>query len=245
MKAKEKKYVLLKKMSLLLIFLVTFISFFYFNLLEHISFENLKTHRHLILEWKQQHLGLTITGFSILYIIVVACSVPISAFMTLLGGFLFGPILGTILAVISATTGAFLIFFAIELAFKDWITQKAIRGINMMKQGFQENAFSYLLFLRFIPIFPFWLVNIVSALLAIPKCIFILATLIGTVPLSLIFTMIGNDLGTILEANDTPDLTILFKPKILFALLGLGLFALLPVIYKTLKRKKFLSKILY
>lgn len=107
-----------------------------------------------------------------------------------------------------------------------------------MQQGFQENAFSYLLFLRLVPIFPFWLVNIVPALLGISKQTFVIATFLGIIPGSFIYVLVGNGLGHVLDANKTPNLRIIFDPEVLIPLLALALISLIPVGYKHFKNKK-------
>lgn len=116
--------------------------------------------------------------------------------------------------------------------------KKTSRWIKGMEQGFKDNAFSYLLVLRLVPLFPFWLVNIVPALLGVSKRTFVFATFMGIIPGSFVYVLVGNGLGHIFDANQTPDLSIIFDAKVLLPLLGLALLSLLPVVYKFVKRKK-------
>ena len=228
---------------LLLIFLIVVLSlFFYFHLYRYLSFENLKAHREILLNWSQQHFVLVILGFISIYTLVVACSIPGATFLTLTGGFLFGPLLGTVLVIVSATLGALIVFMAVELALRDWVEKKASHWLKAMEQGFQKNAFSYLLFLRLVPLFPFWLVNIVPALLGVSKRTFLLATLIGIIPGSFVYVLVGNGLGHIFDANQMPNLGIIFDPKILFPLLALAVLSLVPIGYNYFKRKQQGSK---
>ncbi len=94
------------------------------------------------------------------------------------------------------------------------------------------------LFLRLIPVFPFWLVNIVPAFLGVAARTFVLGTLIGIIPGSLVFASVGNGLGAVFDAGETPDLGIIFEPAIIVPIVGLGLLALLPIAYRKLKARK-------
>ena len=107
-----------------------------------------------------------------------------------------------------------------------------------MEKGFQDNALSYLLVLRLIPIFPFWLVNLVPALLGVPVRTFVIGTFFGIIPGTAVFCSIGSGLGAIIDKGDMPDLNIIFQPQIFGPLLGLGALALLPVAYKRLKASR-------
>lgn len=224
-----------KKWLLLICLLILLGLFFYFRLYHYLTFDNLKQHRDLLINWRMQHLPLAILGFMLIYIVAVACSIPGATLLTLAGGFIFGPWLGTLLVVISATLGASLIFLAVNLALHDWFARKTGSWLKTMEHGFQQHAFSYLLTLRLIPLFPFWLVNIVPALLGMPLRLYMLATAIGIIPGSCIYVLVGNGLGRVFDQNQTVDLGIIFAPYILLPLLGLAALSLLPIIYKTLQ----------
>lgn len=209
--------------------------FFYFHLYRYLSFDNLRMHRMILVAWAHQHFFQAISGFMVFYTLVVAISVPGAVILTLIAGFLFGPLFGTIAVVISATLGAFIVFMAVELALREWVAKKAAKWLQIMEQGFQKNAFSYLLFLRLVPLFPFWLVNIVPALLGISKQTFVIATFVGIIPGSFVYVMVGNGLGHVFDANKTPNLSIIFDPEVLIPLSALAFLSLLPVVYKYLK----------
>ena len=104
-----------------------------------------------------------------------------------------------------------------------------------MEEGFREDAFNYLLVLRLIPIFPFWLVNIVPAVLGVPLRTYVIATFIGIIPGSFVYASIGNGLGAVFDAGGTPDLAIIFKVEIILPIVGLAVLAMLPVLYKKIK----------
>ncbi|WP_242602067.1 TVP38/TMEM64 family protein [Legionella yabuuchiae] len=223
----------------LLVILAIFLGlFFYFRLHRYLSFERLKDHREMLLIWMGRNFLEVFLSFMAIYALSVAISIPGATFLTITAGFLFGPFLGTLAVVISATIGAFIVFLAVDLAFRDWVAQKAVKWLKKMEEGFQENAFSYLLFLRLIPLFPFWALNIVPALLGMKKSTYVLATFLGIIPGSFVYVMVGNGLGHALEAHEKPRLDIIFDPKILLPILALAFLSILPTLYKKIINKK-------
>jgi uncharacterized membrane protein YdjX (TVP38/TMEM64 family) len=208
------------------------------GLQKYLSFESLKSHRNILLAWTNEHFLLSSLAYVAIYIIAVAVSIPGATFLTLAGGFLFGPLFGSILVVISATTGATLLYFAVKTSLGDWLSQKATGWISRMREGFQENAFSYLLFLRLVPIFPFWVINIVPALLGVSAATFIVATFFGIMPGSVVYVLIGNGLSHIFATNQTPNLSIMFDAAVLYPLLALAALSVLPVIYQKFFKKR-------
>jgi uncharacterized membrane protein YdjX (TVP38/TMEM64 family) len=209
------------------------------GLQKYLSFESLKSHRTILLAWTNEHFLLSSLIYVAIYIIAVAVSIPGASFLTLAGGFLFGPFFGSILVIISATTGATLLYFAVKTSLGNWLSQKATGWINRMRVGFQENAFSYLLFLRLMPIFPFWVINIVPALLGVSAATFIVATFFGIMPGSIVYVLVGNGLSHLFATNQTPNFRIMFDPAVLYPLLALAALSVLPVIYqKFIKKKK-------
>jgi uncharacterized membrane protein YdjX (TVP38/TMEM64 family) len=172
--------------------------------------------------------------YIVVYGLLVALSVPGAAVLTIAGGFLFGTWLGALCAVIGATFGATAIFLAARLGLGS-LAQRAGRFIGRFEAGFRANAFNYLLVLRLVPIFPFWLVNLVPALVGVTLPTYVLATFLGIIPGTFVYASLGNGLGSVVEQ---PDLAILFKPSLLVPILGLALLALLPVGYKRWRAKK-------
>lgn len=159
---------------------------------------------------------------------VAALSVPGAAILTIAGGFLFGAWLATLYAVVGATAGATAVFLAVRAGFGG-LARHAGPSAARLEAGFRRNAFNYLLVLRLVALFPFWLVNLVAALLGVPLPTYVLATLIGIVPGTFVYASLGSGLGGAIEH---PDLGILFRPAVLLPLLGLALLALLPVAYR-------------
>lgn len=225
----------LKRLLPLLILLLLLFLFFYFRLGQYLSFDSLKEHRTQLITWTKTHYLATVLAFMGTYILTVAIAVPGALFLTLTSGFLFGIFWGTLYVIISATIGATLLFLAVHSALGEWLSQKTTQWITKMKKGFHENAFSYLIILRLIPVFPFWAINIVSGLLKVKPKTFILATCI--IPGAFIYAMIGNSLGLIFDRNEKPDLHIVFSPEILLPLIALALLLFLPIIYHQLKEK--------
>ncbi|CDZ76871.1 TVP38/TMEM64 family inner membrane protein YdjZ [Legionella massiliensis] len=222
---------LLQRLTPLLVLIILFLLFFHFHLDQYLNFNFLHEQRAVLLAWTQAHSLLAILAFIGIYISTIAIAVPSALFLTLTCGFLFGP-LGIFYVLISSTIGASILFFAVKIACHDWLDKKTGRWLNQMKQGFQQNAFFYLLSLRLMPIFPFFIVNIVSGLLNVRAKTFISATIIGTLPGTTIYVLIGNGLGQIFDQNQKPSLDILFNPAILLPLMGLALLSFLPIFYQ-------------
>jgi len=228
-------------LPLLLIFIVLTL-IFTSGLHKYLSFESLKAHRNILAQWTSEHFWLSSLMFIAIYTLAVAVSIPGATFLTLAGGFLFGPVFGSILVVISATMGATLLYFAVKTSLGDWLAQKATGWISKMREGFQDNAFAYLLFLRLVPVFPFWVINIVPALLGVRAATFIVATFFGIMPGSVVYVLVGNGLNHIFATNQTPNLGIIFDPKVLYPILALAALSLLPVIYQKFFKKRKGSK---
>ena len=152
--------------------------------------------------------------------------------MTLAGGFLFGSFLGTVLVNIGATTGATLAFLAARYLLRDWVEKKFGDRLEPIQAGFEKNAFSYLMTLRLIPAFPFFLVNLVSGLTRVNIGTYVAATSIGIIPGSFVFAFAGRQLGTINSLGE------IASPPVLLAFTLLGLLALMPMAYRKFIQKK-------
>ncbi len=205
---------------------------FAFGLDEHLSFETLRDNRQDLLDWVER-LGLAAgLAYMALYALAVALSLPGAVFMSLAGGFLFGTVLATVYTVIAATIGATAIFLIATTAIGDSLRRRAGPALKRMEDGFRRNAFSYLLVLRLVPIFPFWLVNLVPALLGVRLRTYICATLIGIIPGTAIICLTGAGLGSVFDSDEAFSLRGVFTPELIGALFGLAALALIPVIYR-------------
>lgn len=218
---------------ILLIILLGIIFFIYFG--TYLSLGMLKQHHQVLTQWAHQNYILAVILYILLYILMIAISFPASALLTVAGGFLFGPIWGTLFAVISATTGASILFIAIKTAFGDTIAEEGGIFLQKIEKGFEEAAFSYIMVLRLIPIFPFWLTNIIPPLLNANFRTYVIATFLGIIPTTLVYASVGNNLAAKFALGQDPDLGMVFKPEILLPILGLAVLSLIPIIYRQFK----------
>lgn len=204
----------------------------------YLTLDALREHRSALAAFAAAHLAAALGLYALAYVLVVAFSLPGGAVMTLLGGFLFGTWIGGAVTVVSATIGAVLIFLAARTALAAPLRTRAGPWLKRLEAGFGDNAVSYLLALRLIPLFPFFVVNIAPAFLGVPLRVYAWTTLVGIVPGTFVYASVGNGLGALLDAGRTPDLGIIFSPEILGPLLGLAALSFLPMIYKRLKEKR-------
>lgn len=229
---------LLGRLWPLAILLAGLISFFALDLDQYLGFEALRQHRHWLTGQVAAHPVLAGALFIGVYALVVAFSIPGGAVLTITGGFLFGTLVSTAYVVVGATIGATAVFLAARFALADVLRAKAGPALKRMEAGFRENALNYLLVLRLIPLFPFWLVNLVPAFLGVSLRDYVIGTFVGIIPGTFVYASLGNGLGAILEAGETPDLKIIFSPEILIPIVGLAILALLPVVYKKVKARQ-------
>ncbi len=176
--------------------------------------------------------------FIAIYAVAVALSLPGALILTITSGFLFGPVLGSAYAVIGATLGAVGLFLFVRMGLGDSMRSRAGGAIDRLRRGFAENALGYLLFLRLLPIFPFWLVNLAAALLAVPLRTFTVATALGIIPGSAVYASFGSGLGSLLDDGKPIDLGTILTPSIFLPLLALAALALAPALYQRLNRPK-------
>jgi uncharacterized membrane protein YdjX (TVP38/TMEM64 family) len=229
---------LLKRIAPLLILALVLGLFFAFDLGRFLSFETLAEYRASLLSWVNGHAILAPVAYLLLYIAVVAFSLPGGLVMTVSGGFLFGFVAGGIYAVTGATLGATALFLIAKTSVGDYLLAKAGGRIQKMQQGFAENALSYLFVLRLIPIFPFFLVNLAPAFLGVSLRIYLIATFFGIMPATFIFALAGSGLGSVLDQGKDITVSGIFTPEIIAAFSGLALLALLPVAYKRFGHNK-------
>jgi uncharacterized membrane protein YdjX (TVP38/TMEM64 family) len=201
-------------------------AFFYFDLGQYLSLETLKTNRDALFHYTTSHYETAVALFILIYILQTAFSLPGGAVLTLTGGFLFGSLLGTLYVNLGATAGATLAFLAARYLFHEWVEQRFGDRLSAIQKGFAKDAFMYLMTLRLIPIFPFFLVNLVSGLTRIKLGTYVLATSLGILPGSFVFAFAGRQLGTIDSVGE------IASPPVLIAFTLLGMLALVPVFYR-------------
>ncbi|MGB2410777.1 MAG: TVP38/TMEM64 family protein [Candidatus Puniceispirillaceae bacterium] len=200
-----------------------------------VSWQTIALHYADLKATAEAHLLLAATAFLGIYVIAVAFSLPIALPLTLTGGALFGW-LAAGLVIVGATAGAAVVFIAARTAFADLARERAGPFLSRLEDGFSRNAFSYLLALRLIPAAPFWVVNIVPALTRMRLGSFVLATFIGIAPGTTVFVSVGRGFDHILGSGSVPDLQALGSPAILGPLAALGLLALLPVVWRRIRK---------
>jgi uncharacterized membrane protein YdjX (TVP38/TMEM64 family) len=217
-----------------------------------LSFKTLGLNYAFLRSFISDNLALALLAYVALYIAVVALSLPGGLILTLAGGLLFGWKIGAPATVVGATIGATLLYLIVRTSLGEGLAAKAGPWVSKLQAGFQENALSYLLFLRLVPAFPFFIVNIVPALLAVPLSTYVLGTVIGIIPATTAFSVLGAGLGSAVEAQNvsylacrarssadavdscpyTIDTGSLITNELIAAFVLLGVVALIPVAYK-------------
>lgn len=228
------------KIGLVLALIIGLGAFFALDLGMYVSIDSIKSNREALSEFVAQNGFLAAFLFGTLYAIVVAFSLPGGAVMTITGGFLFGWLGGGLIVVVGATIGATALFLIARTAIGGYLKAKAGPFLRKMEDGFRENALSYLLVLRLIPIFPFWLVNLVPAFLGVSTTTYIAATFFGIIPGTFVYASVGNGLGALFDAGESTDslLMTIFQPQFLAPLIGLAVLAVIPVVYKKIQKSR-------
>jgi uncharacterized membrane protein YdjX (TVP38/TMEM64 family) len=219
---------------------------------KYLSFKTIGVNYDFLKSYIDQHFVLALAGFMAVYITAVALSAPGGLILTLAGGLLFGWKVGIPATVVAATIGASILFLIARSSFGETLAAKAGPALEKFREGFNENALSYLLFLRLVPIFPFVLVNIAPALLGVPFRTYVIGTLLGIIPGTSAFSVTGAGLGSVVEAQNkvyqeclatspanpeaacpyTIDTSALLTKELLAAFALLGVVALIPVAMK-------------
>tara|TARA_Y100001933_G_scaffold200673_1_gene201995 strand:- start:102 stop:797 length:696 start_codon:yes stop_codon:yes gene_type:complete len=214
----------------LLIILSSSIFFDYWNFV----FELVVNNQSELLIFIEKKFILSLIFFTILYLVSTALSLPIGTFLTFLGGYIFGGFIGFFLVVIGATLGAVILFLIIKAGFiKSFESIKRKSEIlNKIKLGVEKDIWSYLFFIRFLPVFPFWFVNIAPAILGVRFFPYLVTTFFGIMPGTLSIIMIGSGVEDIVNQKDDFNLNIFEQKKILIGLLVLSVISILPIFLK-------------
>lgn len=187
--------------------------------------------RDTLKEAVQERMLLWAIGFMLIYFVSTALSVPGASFLTLTGGVLFGPVLSTFLVNVGASGGAVVIFLAARYFMGDKVQEKYGDKLAKFNREMETNGSSYLLTLRFIPIFQFFLINILAGFTTVKLRTFLWTTVVGIIPGSFVYSYLGYA-GSILEPGES-----LLTPEIILALCMLGVISLVPVVYKKVKAR--------
>lgn len=204
-----------------------------------VSFEALRDNRAALLALRDAHPVLMPVVFVALYAGFVAFSLPGAVWITLTGGFLFGVFPGVAYNVGAATLGAVALFWAVRsglgAGLRAWI-DASDGAVKRLSDGIRANEVPVLLSMRLIPVVPFFLANLIPAVLGVALLRFASTTLVGILPGGLVYTWVGSGLGAVFARGEAPDLGIIFQPFVLGPLLGLAALSLLPVAVKAMRR---------
>lgn len=202
---------------------------------EHLTFEALRENRDLLLSFRDAHLFATAALFILAYVAIVAFSLPGAAVASLTGGFLFGLFPGALFNVSAATLGAVVVFVVVRAGLAEGLKARidATDGtVRRLSDGIRRNEVPVLLSMRLVPVLPFFVANLIAAVLGVGLVRFVWTTFVGIIPGGVIYTWVGAGLSEVFARGDTPDLGIIFEPYILGPLLGLAALALLPLVLR-------------
>jgi uncharacterized membrane protein YdjX (TVP38/TMEM64 family) len=224
---KQKKMIISSVLLLSAIILVR-----YSPLSTVISFDNLKQNRDSLLVFVQEHYWLAVACYIAMYVAVTSFPVPAALVLTLAGGFLFGAVAGVLYIDIGATGGAMIAFLSARYLFGNWVQERYVLQLRKFNEEIAQNGASYFLTLRFIPLFPFFLINLLAGLTKVPLRTFLWTTLIGILPATAVFAFAGRQIGTINSPSE------ILSKKMLMAFLALALVTVLPAVLKRMKARK-------
>ncbi len=213
----------------------------FFTLGDYLSFETLRDNREALLAWRDGHYWVMAAAFVAIYIVIVAFSLPGAAVASMTGGFLFGLFAGTVLNVVAATIGASAIFLAARWGLGESLTARLESSegtVKKLKDGLRENEISVLFLLRLVPVVPFFVANLVPALVGVKFRNFLITTALGIIPGAIVYTWIGVGLGGVFDRGGTPDVSLLWEPFVIGPIIGLCVLAALPIVIKALRANK-------
>ena len=215
------------KRALPFILLAGLALFFLLGGQEFFTFSQLTENYTALKAFVEGKLATALFIFGATYVVTVALSLPIASLLTVVGGALFGWT-GVAVIICAATIGATIVFIAVQTALYEFFAKRTTGFMAKLEAGFQKNAFSYLLALRLIPVAPFWVVNIVPALLGMRLSQYVLATLIGIAPGTLIYVWVARSFDNLLSRGQSPDLSVFTEPAIIAPLFALCMLSLAP-----------------
>lgn len=213
----------------------------YFTLGDYLTFDTLAENREALLAFRDENHILLAGIFIAVYVSIVAFSLPGAAVASVTGGFLFGLALGTVFNVTAAVIGASAIFMAARWGLGRSLAARmdASDGtLKKIKTGLHEHEISVLLLMRLVPVVPFFVANLLPALVGVRFVNFLWTTAIGIIPGAIVFTWIGVGLGEVFDRGERPDLSLLWEPQVIGPILGLCVLAALPIVIKTVRGKK-------
>jgi len=218
-----------KKIAIVVFFALLVALFFYFDLGRFFTLASLKAHREQLAAFNAEHRVAMVAAFMALYVLQTALSLPGAAILSLAAGAIFGAVMGTVYANIAATIGATLAFFATRYLLHDAVMRKFGDRLEKLNRELETRGLNYLLFLRLVPLFPFFLINLAAGLTRLPLRTFVIGTMLGIIPGGFVYCNAGASLATITSLGEVAS------ARVLGSFVLLGLFALVPVIYNKIK----------
>ena len=209
--------------------------------LDYLSFETLRDNREALLAYRDSHYVTMVAAFMVIYVLIVAFSLPGATPATLTGGFLFGLFPGVIFVLLAATIGATVIFLAARLGFGSTLSARMDASSGLVRRisdGIRENEMSMLFLIRLVPVVPFFVANLLPALVGVSLHRYVVTTFFGIMPGTAVYTWVGAGLGEVFARGETPNLSIIFDPAILGPILGLCALAALPILIEALRGQK-------
>ncbi|GFE56131.1 TVP38/TMEM64 family protein [Geobacter sp. AOG1] len=219
-----------KKIAIALAVIAALVLFLSLDLGRFFTLEALKENRQTLLDYYRNHRVGMVVGFMAVYIVQTALSLPGAAILSLTAGAIFGAVMGTVYAVIAATIGATLAFLVTRYLLRDAVLSRFGPKLERINRELEERGLNYLLFLRLVPVFPFFLINLAAGLTRLPLRTFVIGTLLGIIPGGFVYCNAGASLATITSMGDVAS------PRVLGSFALLGLFALVPVLYGKIKK---------
>lgn len=234
-----RKNAFLRRSPIIVILCVALLGGYFLR--DYLTFDTLRDNREALIAFRDNNYVLMVVMFIATYFVIVAFSLPGATIMTLTGGFLFATFPGALFNVTGATLGAIGIFMAASWGLGEKLAAKMESSggaVKKIKDGIDENQWSMLFLIRLVPAVPFFVANLVPALVGVPLSRFAISTVLGIIPGAVVYTSVGAGLGDVFARGETPNLGIIFEPQILLPILGLCALALLPIIIKAVRGKK-------
>lgn len=225
-----------KRILLLVVLVVLVVIFFQTDLASQLNLESLQENRDQLQSFVNDNFLIAVLIYILAYIAIISFSLPGGAVMTISGGFLFGW-WGLPMTVVGATTGATINFLLARYIFGDFVQTKYAKQLEKFNAELEKNGKNYLLSIRFVPAFPFWLVNLLSGLTKLRTIDYIWATALGILPGTAAYTFAGIELMQVDSLNDV------LSPGLITALLLLALLSVAPTIWKKLRGKKAVEEV--
>lgn len=231
-----------KKILKLLIFVflaLTFAMLFeHLHLYTYLNLDSFNRYHNQILDFEQQHIFEFTVVYIISYIVLIACCVPGTIIFDLIAGFIYGPFVGVFLVISCYLLGAIVNFSLVKILFRDILRKRFghLQHLVLNERGMSATALN-LIGLRFIPVIPFWLLNILAAILGIPFWIFVGTTFIGIIPTSIVYVLIGHGVREHMRENQPITMAMLTEPKLWVPMVMLALLILIPNLIRSIRKK--------